>query len=626
MIWPKKKEQQQYAPSSPLRRISQNIISNAISPLRRIKTTLDPITSMTILVPRLQEGSESSTGEDRFLSNKASGDTYNIQELLEKFEEYSHLASHATDVDDKRQHVEQIWKLLHCYGWDGSVVMIQGKPFHLLQECLQNHMYETARFLIKYAHVDMEQASQALLDLAAQPDALCYREKFTLILLLLSDTDAHPEYQDDKGRTALQLAYENKARFGFLATLAGVTNTDQRYKGNTLLHQAVQDNQERVVRMLLQHGHANPNLIDRHGHLPLVTAAHLPTDACLQVLLRHEANVNMVNADGRTALRLVENPAASRLLLQQGARSDVADKDGVTPLHTAFGLWCRWRRGQNLAVLLFPSSSSRSHDEATTTNNDGTENNNSNNHHDNVKHTGLLDLLVQQASDINVRDHHGCTVLHYACQVGHAPAPLYVQGLVERGADLTARDDNGWTALHVAMAFGNYDTATTLVDLGAPLDTRDTLGRTALHVMGLHRLAAIRLPRQEVSHAIRILAFGPEAPPPPSSTVPPPPHYHQDNAFKNDKDDDDLSDQQRATQHFPKQEAQSEASAMVATLIDKCLHKGFDFTSMDHLQNLPFVHAPDDTLHYLMVHAAACQGLFCFTQKHHNNNDNHNGT
>lgn len=37
-----------------------------------------------------------------------------------------------------------------------------------------------------------------------------------------------------------------------------------------------------------------------------------------------------------------------------GAGSDIQDKDGVAPLHTAlFSVWCPWQRGESLALLLF---------------------------------------------------------------------------------------------------------------------------------------------------------------------------------------------------------------------------------------------------------------------------------
>lgn len=95
---------------------------------------------------------------------------------------------------------------------------------------------------------------------------------------------------------------------------------------------------------------------------------------------------------------MIENPAAALALLQKGARSDATDENGITPLHTAFGLWVRWRRGHSLSNNPF-------HQQA------------------------LADLLVAQASDIDICDFHGRTPLYYAAEEHHCPALEYVQYL-----------------------------------------------------------------------------------------------------------------------------------------------------------------------------------------------------
>eukprot|EP00977_Amphora_coffeiformis_P020834 scaffold8601_cov191-Amphora_coffeaeformis.AAC.4 len=467
--------------------------------------------------------------------------------------------------------VDKVWKLLQRCEYNGSTVVIQRVPYQLLQECLDRKAYRAARFLIQDGEVAMLDACKALQSICAAPYP--FPDKKLALVHLLLEHKTIPDYKDERGYTALKLAYENKARIDLLTLLASVTEQKER---NALLHLAVADNKDKIVRMLLQQG-ADPNQIDAQGRPPLVVAAHLPTDACLQVLLRHGANVNGINKDGRTVLALTENPAAAMVLLRRGARSDTNDQDGVTPLHTALNLWCRWRRGENLAVLLF-SHPKQQQDQGQP-------------QQQQQDNAALLDLLVDQASDINVCDVHGRTILHYAAEVRHTPAPEYVQALVmQKGASMNARDKNGWTPLHTAVAFGNYATAAMLVELGAHLTARDAMERTPLHVMGLDNVAVTRLPQLELPHAIRLLAFGPEAPLPPYVV----PHHHS----PSDEEDDDQDD----THH--------EDDDLEAPLIQKFLMRGFDFRATDRLNNLPFFYATDNTLHYLMVHAAACQGMF----------------
>jgi len=202
--------------------------------------------------------------------------------------------------------------------------------------------------------------------------------------------------------------------------------------------------------------------------------------------------------------------------------------------------------------------------------------------------------LVNQTTDIHLRDHHGRTVLHYAAEVRHTPAPEYVQALViEKGACVDAVDRNGWTPLHTAVAFGNYATAAMLVDLGACLTIRDIMGRSPLHVMGLDSVAVTRLSQLELAHAIRLLAFGAEAPLPPYVV---PHHHHHPLSPNHDGPNED--------------ETHHEDDDLQVPLIQKFLMNGFDFRVADRLDNLSFFYAADTTLHYLMVHAAACQGLF----------------
>ena len=317
---------------------------------------------------------------------------------------------------------------------------------------------------------------------------------------------------------------------------------------------------------------------------PSRLAAHVPhSDACLQLLLRYGTNVQATNKDGRTALHQVENPVAALVLLQHGARSHVPDAQGVTPLHTALALWCRWRRGQNLSAVLFDE-------------------------------TNLAQFLWKRAGKAanaalhKVVDPYGRTVLHYAAQVRYSPAPDYVQALVEQcgcSSDpdsllLHATDANGWTALHVAVAFGNYATAVRLVKAGANVLARDPLGRTPLHLAGydawaMRLLGVSHQTSDDLARGVQVVAFGkhralPAPQLPPSSEA----SRQEEESFS-----------QQSSEHR-RQIQEDEAACELVRLVQ---YQGFDFTTTDHAGNLPFGRADNDTLRYLTVHAAACQGL-----------------
>ncbi|MGN0868846.1 MAG: ankyrin repeat domain-containing protein [Akkermansia sp.] len=60
---------------------------------------------------------------------------------------------------------------------------------------------------------------------------------------------------------------------------------------------------------------------------------------------------------------------------------------------------------------------------------------------------GVVNYLLQQGANPNVRDEDGKTPLHEACDNGSLPI---VMALVGHGADINARDEDGETPLHEA--------------------------------------------------------------------------------------------------------------------------------------------------------------------------------
>ena len=348
----------------------------------------------------------------------------------------------------------------------------------LLKELLKRNAYGAATFLLGECETTMDERSEALLVLCADP-----KRKTSLARMLLIQ-GANPDFIDTDGQSLIHVCYAASTSVEFLSLIAMHANVNTRNsQGDTVLHQAIRASDDRTVKILLSNG-ADPNMLDRDGKLPLVMAAHLPAGECLLLLLRNGANVNATDSYGRTALALIENPAASMLLIDQGARSDIQGTDGVAPLHTALSLWCRWRRGESLMLLLF-------------------------------REKNMANKLFAQASCIDLPDNHGRTTLHYACEVRHSPAHEYSRALVLNGANINARDKNGWTPLHTATAFGNYATAAALVELGADIEACDNFGRNPAQLIGLHDLASQHLPNTNFSHSIRVVAFGPEAPPTP---------------------------------------------------------------------------------------------------------------
>ena len=90
----------------------------------------------------------------------------------------------------------------------------------------------------------------------------------------------------------------------------------------------------------------------------------------------------------------------------------------------------------------------------------------------------LMDWLIAQGADINVKDEYDRTPLHYHVQVNNVER---VALLLERGADIEAQDKYKNTPLHFAEY--NAEAAQLLIEKGADINAKDDRGNTPLERM-----------------------------------------------------------------------------------------------------------------------------------------------
>lgn len=120
---------------------------------------------------------------------------------------------------------------------------------------------------------------------------------------------------------------------------AGGTVDTANEHGDTLLLEAASRALVVVVNYLVRQG-ANPNQANSKGFTPLMAAVSAGDSATVAALLHAGADVNKGDMWGRTALlRSVElhehQYIITEMLLRTGARVDVQENDGLTPLMVA---------------------------------------------------------------------------------------------------------------------------------------------------------------------------------------------------------------------------------------------------------------------------------------------------
>ena len=92
--------------------------------------------------------------------------------------------------------------------------------------------------------------------------------------------------------------------------------------------------------------------------------------------------------------------------------------------------------------------------------------------------TPAIAALLDGGAELNARESHGATPLHFAVLHGRVAAAAR---LIDRGADVAdATTDDGYTALHLAAMRGHVECAQLLIERGAPRDAKDRAGMTPL--------------------------------------------------------------------------------------------------------------------------------------------------
>lgn len=267
----------------------------------------------------------------------------------------------------------------------------------------------------------------------------------------------------------------------------------------TPLVQAVLQNNVSIVRLFLEMG-ADINFGLRDGLClpPLNMAIRRQHLEIASFLIKKGADVTVKDANGNTALHLllplIEIPTMNsfsqssfklaELLLEKGARIDVANEKGMTPLLIAIvkcepvlvdlvlsnpvDLNTRSNHKPNLTILHVAVS-----------------------HPDKIGHQGvvvnsmdywqrrcsIVKSLIKKGADVNVQSEDGKTSLHFAAESGCANL---VNLLLESKVDINKASKDGKVALHYAAYSGSFEVVQMLLQSDAEVNAKDNVGSTPL--------------------------------------------------------------------------------------------------------------------------------------------------
>jgi ankyrin repeat protein len=340
-----------------------------------------------------------------------------------------------------------------------------------------------------------------------------------------------------EGETILMTA----ARTGNVDVIKALVKRDARvetkdgFYGETALHWATQEDHAGAVAALLDAGAdvngrtASAQFARRNAGLtrlslgewtPLMYAARQGAMDAAKVLLDRDANVNLTDPDGTTALVIAiinYHYDFAAMLLDRGADPNIADKEGVAALYSAIDMntlpWMFGRpeiaapskvtgpqligklvdKGANPNATLTAVQTQRAHTDGDTSLGIGST---PFMRAAKAGDASTMKLLLAHGAEPNAKQKNNNNALMLAAGLGYRDGNMAVptkdrgttpeiiaavEVCLNAGADINAAGTNGDTALHFAVTGrGDLEVVKYLVEHGASLTIKNARGQTAL--------------------------------------------------------------------------------------------------------------------------------------------------
>ncbi|KAG8435493.1 hypothetical protein GDO86_013431 [Hymenochirus boettgeri] len=235
--------------------------------------------------------------------------------------------------------------------------------------------------------------------------------------------------------------------------VVSVSTTREPLSGQHL-HRAVNMNDEKEVKNILDTGHVHIDIMDKLGFAPLMTAAQKGYFGLTQLLIEHGADVNQVNGSGRNSLMMAcfaGHLNIVQYLRKHGASWESRDKGGCTAMHWAVD-------GGHLEVVQWMIDDSCKIDIKDTC----------------LEWTPLMRVaaisgnvdvarcLIASGADVNAKDINGKSSLMVAVLNNHE---CLIHLLIQNGADCTITNEYGISVTEMAKAFNRENVVALLEGL-----------------------------------------------------------------------------------------------------------------------------------------------------------------
>lgn len=308
------------------------------------------------------------------------------------------------------------------------------------------------------------------------------QQRNTEVAKLLLAAGANPNVEVDDGypdgrRVVLQTAVgwgNIEIMKALLAAGAKVDHVDK--SGQQPIHTAAARGNIETVKVLLAAGAKVDAEIkgtetgSSNGKQPLHVAAFHGNTATVEFLISMGADVNAKDASGDTVVKTVvyggcnaERIKTLQLLMDSGAKPDLADRGGRTPLdHATF-----YKDAAAIGILL--TAGAKPGDAALAT----------------AVRNGDVKTLTMLAPEFDANNAAGGRFLHVAVGMGCDDNAEMVRFLLAANADPNVADENGRRPLHDAAQYCHPDSVKILLEARADFRATDNDGRTALHCLAM---------------------------------------------------------------------------------------------------------------------------------------------